>query len=338
MDEAYRNLREALIKSNLNIIAREVLNYPSESTRWQQREFSQHPSTPVTGKLEQRELTQHPSGSFRRKLGQRKEPDDWSGFTRGKSAHSELSELPYRCIRGNLDQSGSTRRKSEQKLHQQPSAQLEQKYSFQHASLSTGCQSDKRDFSQYPSISTRRKSDQKDTLEEQSGSTRQKSERMKVREDPAEHRESLRHPSTPSTVKQEQENVSGSFRSLSKHGKISDHQSTSTSRKSEQQEFQRRPSESTTEQSEQKDLLQHGSGSTIWQPNLPQHPSEGTRRKLGQGKVVEHPRISSQFRREENIPFSHEISTKEYLEEIQETGAKTEEKSPQKRKNGLILN
>ena len=76
MDEAY-NLREALIKSNLNMIAAEVLDYQLVSTR---------------KRSEHRVLPQHPLGAIKRKS--EKAPEYWLGSTRGKSIHNELSELP----------------------------------------------------------------------------------------------------------------------------------------------------------------------------------------------------------------------------------------------------
>ena len=78
MDEAY-NLREALIKSNLNMIAAEVLDNQLVSTR---------------KRSEHRVLPQQPFGAIKRKLEQRKAPEYRLGSTRGKSIHNELSELP----------------------------------------------------------------------------------------------------------------------------------------------------------------------------------------------------------------------------------------------------
>ena len=180
----------------------------------------------------------------------------------------------------------STKKKPEQKkLHQHQSEQL---YSLQHGSGSTGWQSEKRDFSQYPSTSTRRKSDQRQALEDQSGSTTKKSEHKKTPEHLSKQRESLIYPSAPGRVK-----VSGPFRSLSEHSDNMEHQSASSSRKLEQQQFH-------------------------------QHPS---RSSLGK-----HPRKSSQSRREENIPSSYKTSTEGSMEEMYDSMGKAEEISTQKKK------
>ena len=210
IDDVSHILGEALIKSNLNMIARDVLDYPSGSTRRQSihREFPPQPSIYSRTKSEQRGLLPYPREILGGKTEHRKVQEDRSRLTRWKSEQKYDAEHPLeqKSVESIMLEypSGSKRSKSVQRE--------------EHPYRSKRGDFEQREYLWYQSGSAERNPEQK-RLVNPGESTRPKSEQIKILEHPSriarsksEQSEYPRHPSAPGEVELEQRKIRGSTR------------------------------------------------------------------------------------------------------------------------------